>query len=254
MLNLRLYRRFDGAVVADCALVEGVLKGVSWHGLFSVGEKLVVASTWDHAASVAFRCRGMNHVSPSLAVLDRQIDHGSDCYAVSLCHLAISDQWVDFVDAWNRSGLFSQVSAERLALSGLRLPCPVAACCLRELHLSSSPKKCYESCDSAGPRGSGDSPHARTGSGKNLVALAEVLRQPKHVVGEVIGEDEAIRLLVPHDANRLDFLQSFHDLQRLRVPTVLNGLGEFGSNGDGFGVKSARIDPATIKRWIPAFP
>jgi hypothetical protein len=42
MLNLRLYRRFDGAVVADCALVEGVLKGVSWHGLFSVKEGLIV--------------------------------------------------------------------------------------------------------------------------------------------------------------------------------------------------------------------
>jgi hypothetical protein len=27
-----------------------------------------------------------------------------------------------------------QVSAKRLALSGLHLPCPVAACCLRELH------------------------------------------------------------------------------------------------------------------------
>jgi hypothetical protein len=81
-----------------------------------------------------------------------------------------------------------------------------------------------------------------------------MLRQPKHVIGEVIGEEEAIRLLVPHNANRLDFLQSFHDLQRLRVPTVLGELGEFGSNGDGFGVESARIDPAAIKRWIKAFP
>jgi hypothetical protein len=77
----------------------------------------------------------VNHVSPSLAVSDRQIDHRTDCYAVTLCHLAISDKRADFVDAWNRSGFrFGQVSAKRLAFPGLRLPCPIAACCLRELH------------------------------------------------------------------------------------------------------------------------